>query len=53
MDLDAEREMIHRCLAGESGAWDELFAEHYAAVDRFVFQISSTFSREDLSLIQI
>ena len=47
MDLDAEREMIRRCRAGESDAWDELFAEHYAAVGRFVFQISSTFSRED------
>ena len=47
MDLDAEREMIQRCRAGESDAWDELFAEHYAAVGRFVFQISSTFSRED------
>ena len=47
MDLDAEREMIQRCRAGESDAWDELFAEHSAAVGRFVFQISSTFSRED------
>ena len=47
MDLDAEREMIQRCRAGESDAGDELFAEHYAAVGRFVFQISSTFSRED------
>jgi len=47
MDLDSEREMIQRCRAGESDAWDELFAEHYAAVGRFVFQISSTFSRED------
>ena len=47
MDLEAEREMIQRCRAGESDAWDELFAEHYAAVGRFVFQISSTFSRED------
>ena len=47
MDLDAEREMIQRCRVGESDAWDELFAEHYAAVGRFVFQISSTFSRED------
>ena len=47
MDLDVEREMIQRCRKGESDAWDELFAEHYAAVGRFVFQISSTFSRED------
>ena len=47
MDLEAERDMIQRCCAGDSDAWDELFAEHYAAVGRFVFQISSTFSRED------
>ena len=47
MDLEVEREMIQRCRAGESDAWNELFAEHYAAVGRFVFQISSTFSRED------
>ena len=47
MDLEAEREMIQRCRAGESDAWDALFAEHYAAVGRFVFQISSAFSRED------
>ncbi|SVC87910.1 uncharacterized protein METZ01_LOCUS340764, partial [marine metagenome] len=42
MDLDAEREMIQRCLAGESDAWDELFAEHYQPVGRYIFQISST-----------
>ena len=47
MDLDAEREMIQRCLAGESGAWDELFVEHYQPVGRYIFQISSTFTRED------
>ena len=35
------------CRAGEGYGWDDLFAEHYAAVGRFVFQISSTFSRED------
>ena len=47
MDLEAEREMIQRCLAGESKAWDQLFAEHYEPVGRFIFQISSTFTRED------
>ncbi len=47
MDLEAEREMIQRCLAGESAAWDELFAEHYGPVGRYIFQISSTFTRED------
>ena len=47
MDLEVEREMIQRCLAGESDAWDELFAEHYQPVGRYIFQISSTFTRED------
>ena len=47
MDLDVEREMIQRCRKGESDAWDELFAEHYAAVGRYVFQLSNTFTRED------
>ena len=47
MDLDAEREMIQRCRDGEDDAWEELFAEHYAAVGRFVFQLASDLSRED------
>ena len=47
MDVAVERELIQRCQAGEPDAWDELFAEHYAAVGRYVFQLSSTFTRED------
>ena len=47
MDVALERELIQRCQAGEPDAWDELFAEHYAAVGRYVFQLSSTFTRED------
>ena len=47
MDLADERELILRCRKGESDAWDELFAEHYAAVGRYVFQLSNTFTRED------
>ena len=47
MDVPLERELIQRCQAGEPDAWDELFAEHYAAVGRYVFQLSSTFTRED------
>ena len=39
--------MIQHCLAGESEAWDQLFAEHYGPVGRYIFQISSTFTRED------
>ena len=47
MDVALERELIQRCQAGEPDAWNELFAEHYAAVGRYVFQLSSTFTRED------
>lgn len=47
MDLSEERELIRRCQAGEADAWDKLFEEHYAAVGRYVFQLSSTFTRED------
>jgi RNA polymerase sigma-70 factor (ECF subfamily) len=39
--------MIARCRRGESEAWDQLFDLHYAAVGRFVFQLSSDFTRED------
>ncbi len=47
MDLADERKLIQRCCEGESDAWDELFAEYYAAVGRYVFQLSNTFTRED------
>jgi RNA polymerase sigma-70 factor (ECF subfamily) len=44
---ETERPLIARCLRGEAAAWDELFAAHYPATARFVFQISGDFSRED------
>ena len=47
MSADSEAELIARCRRGEAMAWDELFAAHYAAVGRFVFQLSPEFSRED------
>ncbi len=47
MDAAAERELIQRCLTGADGAWNELFDEHYAAVGRYIFQLSNTFTRED------
>ena len=47
MELAAERELIQRCLTGVDDAWDELFQEHYAAVGRYIFQLSNTFTRED------
>lgn len=47
MDLDAEREMIQRCRAGEDDAWEEFFAEQYVAAGCFVFQPASNLSRGD------
>jgi RNA polymerase sigma-70 factor (ECF subfamily) len=43
--------MLARCLQGDADAWDELFDRHYAAVGRFVFQLGSDFSREDVEEI--
>src|SRR5580658_2033550 len=45
--MDSESELLARCRGGEAAAWDELFALHYAAAGRFVFQLSSDFTRED------
>ncbi len=42
-----ETELIQRCRAGESEAWDVLFDTYYAIVARFVFQLSADFSHED------
>jgi RNA polymerase sigma-70 factor (ECF subfamily) len=47
MGVDAESELLARCRGGEAAAWDELFERHYNATARFVFQLSSDFTRED------
>ncbi len=47
MDRTAERALIERCLRGEQAAWDALFQQHYAAVGRFIFQLSPSFNHED------
>src|SRR5277367_4115392 len=48
MSADSEAPMIARCRRGDEQAWDALFDLHYAATGRFVFQLSPTFSREDV-----
>jgi RNA polymerase sigma-70 factor (ECF subfamily) len=45
--MDSESELLARCRDGEAAAWDELFVLHYAAAGRFVYQLSSDFTRED------
>ena len=46
--MEAETQLLARCRRGEPDAWDELFNRHYAAAGRFVFQLASDFSREDV-----
>src|SRR5277367_1122946 len=48
MSADSEAPLIARCRQGDERAWDALFDLHYAAAARFVFQLSPTFSREDV-----
>ena len=49
--MNAESQLLARCLRGEAGAWDELFDRHYAAAGRFIFQVSSSLTAEDVEEI--
>lgn len=51
MGAETESNLIARCRGGDAAAWDELFDRHYAATGRFVFQLGSDFSREDVEEI--
>ena len=51
MGSDAEAELLARCRCGEASAWDELFDLHYAAAGRFIFQLGSQFTPEDVDEI--
>ena len=51
MGSEAESDLIARCRKGQPDAWDELFDRHYAAAGRFVFQLGSDFTREDVEEI--
>lgn len=46
--MESEPQLLARCRRGEAAAWDELFDRHYAAAGRFVFQLASDFTREDV-----
>jgi RNA polymerase sigma-70 factor (ECF subfamily) len=46
-----EAELLTRCRRGDAEAWEELFDRHYAAAGRFVFQLASDFSHEDVEEI--
>lgn len=49
--MSAESQLLARCLRGDAGAWDELFDAHYSPTARFVFQVSSDFTAEDVEEI--
>lgn len=51
MDPDGEDDLIARCREGDAEAWDRLFDLHYAAAGRFVFQLSSDLTPEDVEEI--
>jgi RNA polymerase sigma-70 factor, ECF subfamily len=48
MSAEPENQLLARCRRGEADAWDELFDRHYAAAGRFIFQLASDFTREDV-----
>ena len=49
--MSAESQLLALCLRGDAGAWDELFDAHYSPTARFVFQVSSDFTAEDVEEI--
>ena len=51
MTTDAEADLLARCRRGDTEAWNELFDLHYASAGRFVFQLGSNFSKEDVEEI--
>jgi RNA polymerase sigma-70 factor, ECF subfamily len=51
MEALSEAELLARCRLGDSGAWDTLFDRHYAAAGRFIFQLGSELTLEDVQEI--
>ena len=49
--MSAESQLLARCLRGEAEAWDELFDAHYSSAGRFIFQVSSSFTPDDVEEI--
>ncbi len=47
MSSTVESELVARCQRGDARAWDELFDLYYAAVGRYVFQLSPVITQED------
>lgn len=51
MLMNSEAALLCRCRRGDPAGWDELFDRHYAATGRFLFQLASDFTREDVEEI--
>jgi RNA polymerase sigma-70 factor (ECF subfamily) len=51
MSPSEEHQLLQRCCAGDSRAWDQFFDEHYQPVARFVFQAAPDATREDVEEI--
>ena len=51
MSSGSENDLLRRCRQGDAQAWDELFDRHYAATQRFVFQLAHDFTWEDVEEI--
>lgn len=51
MELPDEEKLIARCCAGEQAAWDVVFDTHYDPVARYVFQMASDLTHEDVEEI--
>jgi len=51
MSSNPEADLLARCRRGDAEAWDELFDKHYAAAGRFIFQLGSDFTPEDVEEI--
>jgi len=49
--MDSEAQLLARCRRGDPNAWDDLFDRHYAAAGRFIFQLGSDFTPEDVEEI--
>ncbi len=51
MNSSDEIRMIARCIEGDAEAWTDLFHHHYPAICRFIFQLASDFTPEDVEEI--
>jgi len=51
MESADEKKIIERCCEGDQSAWDIVFDTHYDPVSRYVFQMASDLSQEDVEEI--